>query len=147
MAYENNYCCPSITDDGVIDIKDGRHPVVETLMRDSVFVPNDTYLDNNKNLCSIITGPNMAGKSTYMRQTALITLLAQTGSFVPAKSARICIVDAIFTRVGASDDLATGQSTFMVEMNEVSSILNNAHDFDHLRSPKMTSVNFPKSQV
>ena len=128
VAYENNYCCPSITDDGVIDIKDGRHPVVETLMRDSVFVPNDTYLDNNKNLCSIITGPNMAGKSTYMRQTALITLLAQTGSFVPAKSARICIVDAIFTRVGASDDLATGQSTFMVEMNEVSSILNNATD-------------------
>ena len=126
VAYVNNYCCPSITNDGVIDIKDGRHPVVETLMTDSVFVPNDTYLDKNKNLCSIITGPNMAGKSTYMRQTALITLLAQIGSFVPAKSARIGIVDAIFTRVGASDDLATGQSTFMVEMNEVSTILKNA---------------------
>ena len=126
VAYVNNYCCPSITNDGVIDIKEGRHPVVETLMTDAVFVPNDTYLDKNKNLCSIITGPNMAGKSTYMRQTALITLLAQIGSFVPAKSARIGIVDAIFTRVGASDDLATGQSTFMVEMNEVSSILKNA---------------------
>ena len=127
-AYENNYCCPGITNDGVIDIKDGRHPVVETLLDGAVFVPNDTYLDNDKNLCSIITGPNMAGKSTYMRQTALITLLAQVGSFVPAKSARIGVVDAIFTRVGASDDLATGQSTFMVEMNEVSSILKNATD-------------------
>jgi DNA mismatch repair protein MutS len=125
-AYENNYCCPSITNDGVIDIKDGRHPVVETLLDNAVFVPNDTLLDNNKNRCSIITGPNMAGKSTYMRQIALITLLAQIGSFVPAKSARICVVDAIFTRVGASDDLATGQSTFMVEMNEVSYIIKNA---------------------
>ena len=126
VAFENNYCCPSVTNDGVIDIKDGRHPVVETLLDGAMFVPNDTLLDNGKNRCSIITGPNMAGKSTYMRQTALITLLAQIGSFVPAKSARIGIVDAIFTRVGASDDLAMGQSTFMVEMNEVSSILKNA---------------------
>ncbi len=126
VAYTNNYCCPQITNDGVIDIKDGRHPVVETLLSNSVFVPNDTLLDNDDNRCSIITGPNMAGKSTYMRQTALITLLAQIGSFVPAKSAKISVVDAIFTRVGASDDLATGQSTFMVEMNEVSTILKNA---------------------
>ena len=126
VAYTNNYCCPQITNDGVIDIKDGRHPVVETLLNNSVFVPNDTLLDSDDNRCSIITGPNMAGKSTYMRQTALITLLAQIGSFVPAKSARISVVDAIFTRVGASDDLATGQSTFMVEMNEVSAILKNA---------------------
>ena len=125
-AYVNNYCCPQITTDGIIDIKEGRHPVVETLMTDGVFVPNDTLLDADKNRCSIVTGPNMAGKSTYMRQTALIVLLAQIGSFVPAKSARICICDAIFTRVGASDDLATGQSTFMVEMNEVSTILKNA---------------------
>lgn len=126
VAYQNNYCCPQITNDGVIDIKDGRHPVVESLLKDSVFVPNDTMLDNDKNRCAIITGPNMAGKSTYMRQTALITLLAQIGSFVPAKSAKISVCDAIFTRVGASDDLATGQSTFMVEMNEVSTILKNA---------------------
>ena len=125
-AYENNYCCPQITTDGIIDIKEGRHPVVETLMTDGVFVPNDTLLDCDKNRCSIITGPNMAGKSTYMRQTALIVLLAQIGSFVPAKSAKITVCDAIFTRVGASDDLATGQSTFMVEMNEVSTILKNA---------------------
>lgn len=125
-AFENNYCCPQIADDGVIDIKDGRHPVVETLLDGSVFVPNDTLLDKNANRCSIITGPNMAGKSTYMRQIALIVLLAQIGSFVPAKSAKISVVDAIFTRVGASDDLATGQSTFMVEMNEVSTILKNA---------------------
>lgn len=126
VAYTNNYCCPQITTDGVIEIKDGRHPVVETLLDNAVFVPNDTLLDKDKNRCAIITGPNMAGKSTYMRQTALITLLAQIGSFVPAKSARISVVDAIFTRVGASDDLATGQSTFMVEMNEVSNILKNA---------------------
>ena len=126
VAFENNYCCPQITTDGVIDIKDGRHPVVETLLDDAVFVPNDTLLDKDKNRCAIITGPNMAGKSTYMRQTALITLLAQIGSFVPAKSAQISVCDAIFTRVGASDDLATGQSTFMVEMNEVSTILKNA---------------------
>lgn len=126
VAFTNNYCCPQITTDGVIEIKEGRHPVVETLLDNSVFVPNDTLLDKDSNRCAIITGPNMAGKSTYMRQTALITLLAQIGSFVPAKSARISVVDAIFTRVGASDDLATGQSTFMVEMNEVSTILKNA---------------------
>ncbi|MGN0532522.1 MAG: DNA mismatch repair protein MutS [Eubacterium sp.] len=126
VAFDNNYCCPQITTDGVIDIKDGRHPVVEALLDGAPFVPNDTMLDKGDNKCSIITGPNMAGKSTYMRQTALITLLAQVGSFVPASSARISVVDAIFTRVGASDDLATGQSTFMVEMNEVSTILKNA---------------------
>lgn len=126
VAYQNNYCCPQIVTDGIIDIKDGRHPVVETLLDNGVFVPNDTLLDKESNRCAIITGPNMAGKSTFMRQTALITLLAQIGSFVPAKSAKISVVDAIFTRVGASDDLATGQSTFMVEMNEVSTILKNA---------------------
>ncbi len=126
VAFNNNYCCPQITNDGVINIKDGRHPVVEALLDGAPFVPNDTLLDKDKNRCSIITGPNMAGKSTYMRQTALIVLLAQIGSFVPAKSAEISVVDAIFTRVGASDDLATGQSTFMVEMNEVSTILKNA---------------------
>ncbi len=126
VAFNNNYTCPVISNDGVIEIKDGRHPVVEALLDDAPFVPNDTSLDNDENRCAIITGPNMAGKSTYMRQIALITLLAQIGSFVPAKSARIGIVDAIFTRVGASDDLATGQSTFMVEMNEVSQILKNA---------------------
>ncbi len=125
-ASENNYCCPVISNDGVIEIKEGRHPVVEALLEDAPFVSNDTLLDTGENRCSIITGPNMAGKSTYMRQIALITLLAQIGSFVPAKSAKIGIVDAIFTRVGASDDLATGQSTFMVEMNEVAEILKNA---------------------
>ncbi len=125
-AYVHNYVCPQITTDGVIEIKDGRHPVVETLLTDSVFVPNDALLDLDKNRCSIITGPNMAGKSTYMRQIALIVLLAQIGSFVPAKSARISVCDAIFTRVGASDDLSAGQSTFMVEMNEVSAIIKNA---------------------
>lgn len=125
-AYVNNYCAPHITNDGVIEIKEGRHPVVETLLDGSVFVPNDTLLDLNANRCAIITGPNMAGKSTYMRQIALITLLAQIGSFVPARSANIGVVDAIFTRVGASDDLASGQSTFMVEMNEVSAIVKNA---------------------
>lgn len=128
VAFNNNYCCPQITTDGTLDIKDGRHPVVEALLNDTPFVPNDTLLDCSNNLCSIITGPNMAGKSTYMRQTALIVLLAQIGSFVPARSARISVCDAIFTRVGASDDLATGQSTFMVEMNEVSTILKNATD-------------------
>lgn len=126
VAVNNNYVCPIISNDGVIDIKDGRHPVVEALLDDAPFVPNDTILDEEDNRCAIITGPNMAGKSTYMRQIALITLLAQVGSFVPAKSAKIGIVDAIFTRVGASDDLATGQSTFMVEMNEVATILKNA---------------------
>lgn len=128
VAFNNNYCCPQITTDGTLDIKDGRHPVVEVLLNDTPFVPNDTLLDCSNNLCSIITGPNMAGKSTYMRQTALIVLMAQIGSFVPARSARISVCDAIFTRVGASDDLATGQSTFMVEMNEVSTILKNATD-------------------
>ena len=125
-AYENSYCCPVLNTDGIIEIKEGRHPVVETLLDGAVFVPNDTLLDGDKNRCSIITGPNMAGKSTYMRQIALIVLLAQIGSFVPAKSAKIGLVDAIFTRVGAADDLSTGQSTFMVEMNEVSTILRNA---------------------
>lgn len=126
VAFRNNYVCPVISNDGVIDIKDGRHPVVEALLDDAPFVPNDTSLDLEDNRCAIITGPNMAGKSTYMRQIALISLLAQVGSFVPARSAHLGIVDAIFTRVGASDDLATGQSTFMVEMNEVSTILKNA---------------------
>ena len=126
VAVNNNYVCLQINTNGVIDIKDGRHPVVETLLDGAPFVPNDTVLDKDENRCAIITGPNMAGKSTYMRQIALIVLLAQIGSFVPAKSANISIVDAIFTRVGASDDLATGQSTFMVEMNEVSTILKNA---------------------
>ena len=126
VAVNNNYVCPQINTNGVIDIKDGRHPVVETLLDGAPFVPNDTVLDKDENRCAIITGPNMAGKSTYMRQIALIVLIAQIGSFVPAKSANISIVDAIFTRVGASDDLATGQSTFMVEMNEVSTILKNA---------------------
>lgn len=125
-AAVNNYVCPVISNDGIIEIKDGRHPVVEALLNDAPFVPNDTRLDLEDNRCAIITGPNMAGKSTYMRQIALICLMAQVGSFVPAKSAKLGIVDAIFTRVGASDDLATGQSTFMVEMNEVSSILKNA---------------------
>lgn len=120
-----NYVKPEITTDGIIDIKDGRHPVVEKML-DSSFIPNDTFLDTDENLLSIITGPNMAGKSTYMRQTALIVLMAQIGSFVPASFAKIGIVDRIFTRVGASDDLASGQSTFMVEMAEVANILNNA---------------------
>ena len=106
----------------MIDIKGGRHPVVEQMMDQQLFIDNDTYLDNKKQRVSIITGPNMAGKSTYMRQSALIVLMAQIGCFVPAKSANIGIVDRIFTRVGASDDLASGQSTFMVEMNEVANI-------------------------
>ena len=120
-----NYVKPEISTDGVIDIKDGRHPVVEKML-DQAFIPNDTFLDMDENMLSIITGPNMAGKSTYMRQTALIVLMAQIGSFVPASFAKIGIVDRIFTRVGASDDLASGQSTFMVEMAEVANILNNA---------------------
>ena len=126
VAYRNNYTMPEISNDGIIDIKDGRHPVVEQLSRDAIFVPNDTYLDTDNSRMSIITGPNMAGKSTYMRQTAVITLMAQIGSFVPAKSAKIGVVDRIFTRVGASDDIASGQSTFMLEMTEVSNILKNA---------------------
>lgn len=126
VAERNGYCRPQITENGVIDIKNGRHPVVEQMISNDMFIANDTYLDNNKNRISIITGPNMAGKSTYMRQTALIVLMAQIGSFVPATEAVIGIVDRIFTRVGASDDLASGQSTFMVEMTEVANILRNA---------------------
>ncbi len=126
VAEQNHYCRPAMNEDGVIDIKNGRHPVVEKMISNDMFITNDTYLDNRKKRISIITGPNMAGKSTYMRQTALIVLLAQVGSFVPADSARIGIVDRIFTRVGASDDLASGQSTFMVEMTEVANILRNA---------------------
>lgn len=126
VAVTNNYVCPHINNNGVIDIKDGRHPVVEALMNGGIFVPNDTSLNKDDNRCMIITGPNMAGKSTYMRQIALIVLLAQVGSFVPARSAEIGIVDAIYTRVGASDDLASGRSTFMVEMSEVAAILKNA---------------------
>jgi len=125
-AAKNNYCMPEVDISGIIDIKDGRHPVVERTRPDGLFVPNDVYLDCGANRTAIITGPNMAGKSTYMRQTALIVLMAQIGSFVPAKSARIGIVDRIFTRIGASDDLAAGQSTFMVEMEEVAQILKNA---------------------
>ena len=126
VAERNNYVRPKINEKGVIDIKDGRHPVVEKMIPNDMFICNDTYLDDKKNRISIITGPNMAGKSTYMRQTALIVLMAQIGSFVPASSANIGLVDRIFTRVGASDDLASGQSTFMVEMNEVANILRNA---------------------
>ena len=126
VAERNNYVRPNINEKGVIDIKNGRHPVVEKMIPNDMFIANDTYLDDKKNRVSIITGPNMAGKSTYMRQTALIVLLAQIGSFVPAESANIGMVDRIFTRVGASDDLASGQSTFMVEMTEVANILHNA---------------------
>lgn len=126
VAAQNNYCKPKINESGLIDIKNGRHPVVEKMITNDMFIDNDTYLDNGDHRISIITGPNMAGKSTYMRQTALIVLLAQIGSFVPASAANIGIVDRIFTRVGASDDLASGQSTFMVEMNEVANILRNA---------------------
>lgn len=125
-AVNNNYCRPDVSLDGKIMIKDGRHPVVEAIQLDNPFVPNDTELDMENNRLLIITGPNMAGKSTYMRQVALISLMSQIGSFVPAKSARLGIVDGIYTRVGASDDLAAGQSTFMVEMSEVSDILKNA---------------------
>ena len=126
VAERNNFVRPNINEKGVIDIKNGRHPVVEKMIPNEMFIANDTYLDDKKNRISIITGPNMAGKSTYMRQTALIVLMAQIGSFVPADSANIGIVDRIFTRVGASDDLASGQSTFMVEMTEVANILRNA---------------------
>lgn len=125
-AERNGYVRPRINTQGVIDIKGGRHPVVEQMIANDLFVDNDTYLDNESKRVSIITGPNMAGKSTYMRQTALIVLMAQVGSFVPAREAQIGIVDRIFTRVGASDDLASGQSTFMVEMTEVANILRNA---------------------
>lgn len=126
VAERNQYTRPKLNEKGIIDIKDGRHPVVEQMIEHDMFIANDTYLDNGSNCISVITGPNMAGKSTYMRQAALIVLMAQVGSFVPAKSANIGIVDRIFTRVGASDDLASGQSTFMVEMNEVANILRNA---------------------
>ncbi|MBQ2426752.1 MAG: DNA mismatch repair protein MutS, partial [Lachnospiraceae bacterium] len=126
VAMRNNFVKPKINEKGIINIKNGRHPVVEKMIRDDMFVSNDTYLDNGKNRIAVITGPNMAGKSTYMRQTALIVLMAQIGSFVPADEANIGICDRIFTRVGASDDLASGQSTFMVEMTEVANILRNA---------------------
>ncbi|RGU95021.1 DNA mismatch repair protein MutS [Clostridium sp. AF15-17LB] len=126
VAERNNYVRPRINEKGVIDIKDGRHPVVEKMIPNDMFIANDTFLNDRKNRISVITGPNMAGKSTYMRQTALIVLMSQIGSFVPASSADVGLVDRIFTRVGASDDLASGQSTFMVEMTEVANILRNA---------------------
>ncbi len=126
VAVENGYTCPEVDNSDVIDIKDGRHPVVEKFLDGAPFVPNDTVLDCSDNRAAIITGPNMAGKSTYMRQVALIVLMAQIGSFVPARNARIGVVDAIFTRVGAADDLSAGQSTFMLEMSEVASIIKNA---------------------
>ena len=123
VAAKQNYCRPTVDDSGVLEIHDGRHPVVERVLKDTLFVPNDTYMGEQENRIAIITGPNMAGKSTYMRQVALITHMAQIGSFVPARAARIGVVDRIFTRIGASDDLAAGQSTFMVEMTEVADIL------------------------
>ena len=126
VAEDLNYCMPTVDNSGIIDIKAGRHPVIEKMLGAGLFVENDTYLDKDENRLSIITGPNMAGKSTYMRQVALITLMAQVGSFVPAQEAHIGVVDKIFTRVGASDDLSMGQSTFMVEMMEVASILKEA---------------------
>lgn len=126
VALRNQYVKPDIAIDGAVDIKAGRHPVVELMLKDEMFVPNDIYIDTKSSRMSIITGPNMSGKSTYMRQTALIVLMAQIGSFIPADSAKISVVDKIFTRVGASDDLTAGQSTFMVEMSEVSDILRNA---------------------
>ena len=127
VAQRNNYVRPTVNTKGVIDIKNGRHPVVEKMINNDMFIANDTYLDNGSKRVSVITGPNMAGKSTYMRQTALIVLMAQIGSFVPAEKAKIGVVDRIFTRVGASDDLASGQSTFMVEMTEVANILRIEH--------------------
>ena len=123
VAVRNNYCRPEVDESGVLEIREGRHPVVEQVLKDSLFVPNDTFMGEKEERVAIITGPNMAGKSTYMRQVALIVLLAQMGSFVPARYARIGIVDRIFTRIGASDDLSAGQSTFMVEMTEVADIL------------------------
>ena len=126
VAVHNHYCRPDVDESGVIEIHDGRHPVVEQMLKDSLFVPNDTFMGEKEDRVAIITGPNMAGKSTYMRQVALIVLMAQMGSFVPATSARIGVVDRIFTRIGASDDLSAGQSTFMVEMTEVADILRHA---------------------
>ena len=126
VAVRNHYVQPMMDESGVIDIKEGRHPVVEQVLKDAWFVPNDTYMDGREDTLAIITGPNMAGKSTYMRQVALICLMAQAGSFVPARSARLGVVDRVFTRIGASDDLAAGASTFMVEMNEVAEILRHA---------------------
>ena len=126
VAASNHYCMPEVDESDVIDIIDGRHPVVERVLKGNMFVPNDTHMNGSSNLLAIITGPNMAGKSTYMRQVALICLMAQIGSFVPAKSAHIGVIDRVFTRIGASDDLAAGQSTFMVEMSEVAEILKNA---------------------
>ena len=128
VAVKNNYCCPVVDDSGVIEIHAGRHPVVEQMRKDTLFVPNDTYMGKTEDRAAIITGPNMAGKSTYMRQVALIVLMAQIGSFVPARAAHLGVVDRIFTRIGASDDLSAGQSTFMVEMTEVSEILHSATD-------------------
>ncbi|ODS49579.1 MAG: DNA mismatch repair protein MutS, partial [Halanaerobium sp. 4-GBenrich] len=126
ISMKNNYIRPNINTEGYIDIKDGRHCVVENMLKDENFIPNDTFLDKDKNRFAIITGPNMAGKSTYMRQVALISIMAHIGCFVPAEKADISILDKIFTRVGASDNLSHGQSTFMVEMSEVSYILKNA---------------------
>ncbi|MEA4934551.1 MAG: DNA mismatch repair protein MutS, partial [Lawsonibacter sp.] len=126
VAAANHYCMPQVDSSNSLTIMEGRHPVVEKVLKGSLFVPNDTHMDCGDDLCAIITGPNMAGKSTYMRQVALIVLMAQMGSFVPAKSARIGVVDRVFTRIGASDDLAAGQSTFMVEMTEVATLLKNA---------------------
>ena len=127
VAFEYDYVKPTMTENGKISVINARHPVVEKMTSQS-FVPNDILLDNSDNNLLLITGPNMSGKSTYMRQTGLIVLMAHIGSFVPAESAEITVVDRIFTRVGASDDLSSGQSTFMVEMNELANILNNATD-------------------
>ena len=126
VAVRNNYCRPDVDESGTLEIREGRHPVVEQVLKNSLFVPNDTFMGEKEDRVAIITGPNMAGKSTYMRQVALITLMAQMGSFVPAKYARVGVVDRIFTRIGASDDLSAGQSTFMVEMTEVADILSHA---------------------
>ena len=126
VAAANGYCMPLVDNSSVLQITEGRHPVVEKVLKGTPFVPNDTHMDSGDDLCAIITGPNMAGKSTYMRQVALIVLMAQMGSFVPAQSAHIGIVDRVFTRIGASDDLSAGASTFMVEMTEVAQLLKNA---------------------